>query len=297
MTSLIVTDEGKGYLKAQTPLLIIEVPSECPPSLISSPVHKKFLLIGICNHQTSAAPGGKHNAYKMRDLILDVYHYALSDITILINDGIEGRAKLTCENIVHPRKTTEQGPDTRHSTQLLNELSSSEEGDDEMMHHDRCLGPMLYDSLVQPLSYSSHLVAVLDMCHSGSLLGATFFLVCRNTQLMTKSIPQTNGPGFQKHNTPTSIAYAGAQRNMISPPSMSSLHLFRIGGSGPLHASALCTSSKGSLAQLCTLSLSIPSAAKTKDQDKNKEQLELSWILESLRKSCMWKLKLKFDKN
>jgi hypothetical protein len=104
---------------------------------------------------------------------------------------------------------------------------------------------------------------------------------------MTKSIPQTNDPGFQKHNAPTSIAYAGTQRNMISPPSMSSPPLFGIGGSASAwggrisksgYLARLRTGSKGSFAQLRTLSLFIPSTAKTKDQDKNEEQLELPLI-------------------
>ncbi|KAJ7801309.1 caspase domain-containing protein [Mycena olivaceomarginata] len=319
MTPLIVTDQGKGCLKAQTPLSITEVPSECAPSSISSPlrptVHKKALLIGICNHQTSAAPGGEHDdVYKMRDLLLDVYHYALSDITILINDGIEGHVQPTCENILAAAaelvKDVKDGDQlcfhyAGHSTQLSNELSSCEEGDNGMMHRDGCLGPVLYDTLVRPLPSGSHLVAVLDTCHSGSLLDLKHFrcnrvyvpwvfrgdtdgiwntIARRNARLMTKAIPQTNGPGFQKHNAPTSIAYAGTQRNKISPPSMSSPPLFGVGGSasawgGRISKSGslarLRTGGKGSLAPLRTLSLSVPSAAKTKGQDKNEEQLEL----------------------
>ncbi|KAJ7238523.1 caspase domain-containing protein [Mycena haematopus] len=175
---------------AKTHLEQIPEHSECAPSLSSSfPFHcagqRRALLIGI---QSSKADGygvldGAHeDVYKMRDLLLDIYQYTPSQITILVDDGIEGHVQPTRANILTAIKDfvkdVKEGDKlcfhySGHSTQIPNRSNSEEDGMDE------CLIPMdgvqivdneLHEALVKPLPAGSHLVAVLDTCNSGSLL-------------------------------------------------------------------------------------------------------------------------------
>jgi hypothetical protein len=113
--------------------------------------------------------------------------------------------------------------------------------------------------------------------------------VRRNARLLT--IPQPSSDLSLTRNMPNTFRRPSEQRSMIGglPPSStlaarSSIGIERFTGATnslnlkPTSLARLRTGSKGSLAQLRTLSLSISSAAKTKDRDKNEEQLELPRI-------------------
>ncbi|KAK7001448.1 Metacaspase type II [Favolaschia claudopus] len=150
--------------------------------------HKKALLIGVRVCQ-SAGYGDLDVAHddvrKMRDLLIEVYHYEESEITILLDDGLHTQP--TRENILAAIgefvKNVKAGDKlcfhySGHSTQVKNPNSRSCSEEDGL---DECLVPFdgenmkivdneLHAALVQPLPSGSHLVAVLDTCNSGSLL-------------------------------------------------------------------------------------------------------------------------------
>ncbi|KAJ6526921.1 caspase domain-containing protein [Mycena vulgaris] len=147
---------------------------------------KRALLIGIRNAKGCSELTGAHDdVHKMRRLLRDIYHYALADITVLLDDELGGYAKPTRANILNAIadlvKDVKAGDRlffhySGHSTQCDNPRSNSEEDG-----KDECIVPVegesmlivdneLHDRLVEPLPSGAHLVAVLDTCHSGSLL-------------------------------------------------------------------------------------------------------------------------------
>ncbi|KAJ7354429.1 peptidase C14, caspase domain-containing protein [Mycena albidolilacea] len=345
-------DLGQGGQEdAQTRMLSVAEqtetePHECALSALSAPLEctgkKRALLVGISK---SAAEGyselkGAHgDVDKIHRLLLEVYHYEPSAITILVDDGIEGHVQPTRRNIL--AAISELVKDVKagdklcfyyagHSTQRPNKRSNSEEdGLDECMislDGELIVDNELHDTLVRPLPAGSRLVAILDTCNSGSLLDLKHYRcnrvpvpwvwrgkrdseeirnvnVRRGARLVTLS--QSTGSALQTHNTP---ARAPTRRSVISvmcePPTSSapsSRSSTGIGspvrtGTGPSPKpgplARLRTASKAPLARLHTLSLSIPSADKNKDQDENKEILtpsdaghvlpphgKMSWIL------------------
>ncbi|KAJ7284369.1 caspase domain-containing protein [Mycena rebaudengoi] len=161
---------------------------EKPNSPTAGQPSKKALLIGIGSELPGgyAALRGPHKDVKdMRQLLIDQYQYQPGDITVLIDeDGIAENLQPTRANIL--AAMTMLVKDARsndffffhysgHSTQIPNEDGSEDDGKDE------CLVPlggesqMIVDDelnavLVAPLPVDAHLVAVLDTCHSGSLL-------------------------------------------------------------------------------------------------------------------------------
>ncbi|KAJ7502591.1 caspase domain-containing protein [Mycena galericulata] len=162
----------------------------CPSAASSSTVtlrsRKKALLISISQTEGYAELKAAHrDAYSMRDLLIDLYEYTSDEITILLDDGIPGHVQPTQRNILlaigELVKDVKEGDwlffhYCGHSTQVDNPRSNSEEDG-----KDECLVPMdgeemkivdnaLHAALVAPLPAGAHLVAILDTCHSGSLL-------------------------------------------------------------------------------------------------------------------------------
>ncbi|KAJ6545440.1 caspase domain-containing protein [Mycena capillaripes] len=151
---------------------------------------KKALLIGISNVNSEGYPeltGAHGDVKKMCGLLLEKYHYTPSQITTLLDDGIPGHVQPTRDNILAAIaefvKGVKEGDQlffhySGHSTRvpLPNpRFMSEEDGKAE------CLVPLdgeegvivnkeLHAALVQSLPAGSRLVAVLDACHSGSLL-------------------------------------------------------------------------------------------------------------------------------
>ncbi|KAJ7034038.1 caspase domain-containing protein [Mycena alexandri] len=147
---------------------------------------KRALLIGIRKTTGYSKLEAAHgDVYGMRDMLLDVWDYTEAQITVLVDDDVEDHVQPTRANIL--RAIADFVKDVKeddrlffhyagHSTQVENLRSNSEEdGEDE------CLVPMdgegnkivdneLHDCLIKPLPSGSHLVAILDTCHAGSLL-------------------------------------------------------------------------------------------------------------------------------
>ncbi|KAK6977592.1 Metacaspase type II [Favolaschia claudopus] len=151
---------------------------------------KKALLIGVRVCQSVGYEDldmAHDDVYKMRDLLIEVYHYKESEITILLDDDDDAHTQPTRENILAAIaefvKNVKAGDKlcfhySGHSTQVKNPNSRSCSEEDGL---DECLVPLdgvdmkivdneLHAALVQPLPSGSHLVAVLDTCNSGSLL-------------------------------------------------------------------------------------------------------------------------------
>ncbi|KAJ7765090.1 caspase domain-containing protein [Mycena maculata] len=149
----------------------------------------KALLIGICAGATATSDcpqlkGSHKDVGDVRDLLIDCYGYLAADITILIDDGIPGHVQPTRDNIlkaIHDLVKDAKAGDhfcfhyCGHSTQVKNRSNSEEDGMDECLVPSDGVDKLIVDnelnaSLVVPLPAGSQLVAVLDTCHSGSLL-------------------------------------------------------------------------------------------------------------------------------
>ncbi|KAJ7031061.1 peptidase C14, caspase domain-containing protein [Mycena alexandri] len=147
---------------------------------------KRALLIGIRKStgypKLEAAHG---DVYGMRDMLLDVWGYTEAQITVIFDDNVEDHVQPTRANIL--RAIADFVKDVKeddhlvfhyagHSMQVESPRSNSEDDG-----KDECLVPMdgeenkivdneLHDCLIKPLPSGSHLVAILDTCHAGSLL-------------------------------------------------------------------------------------------------------------------------------
>ncbi|KAJ6526927.1 caspase domain-containing protein [Mycena vulgaris] len=163
--------------------------SSCASSITlndSEAEHKRALLIGIRNSKGYGELEGAHDdVHKMRAMLIDIYYYAPADITVLLDDEIDGHVQPTRDNILDAIKDFVKDVKagdrlffhySGHSTQVPNSRSNSEEdGMDECMVPIEGADELIVDNelhlaLVAPLPAGAHLVAVLDTCHSGSLL-------------------------------------------------------------------------------------------------------------------------------
>ncbi|KAJ7860334.1 caspase domain-containing protein [Mycena leptocephala] len=182
---------------------------ECAPSESLVVGRKKALLTGICGSKTASKEypklRGSHNdVFSVRDLLIDCYGYTADNITILIDDGVPGHVQPTRANILKAIETLVKDAKAGdhfcfyycgHSTQVKNRSNSEEDGMDECIIPCDGEAKMIVDNvrppsssserrltttssehaginaaLVAPLPAGSYLVAVLDTCHSGSLL-------------------------------------------------------------------------------------------------------------------------------
>ncbi|KAF8816852.1 hypothetical protein BYT27DRAFT_6378931 [Phlegmacium glaucopus] len=165
---------------------------------------KKAVLIGIQNYKTTndvspddkdnnpaenhraAGEGrlkGPHNdVLDMRKLLLDCYGYHPDDITVLIDDCDPEHMQPTEENLIQSMKDlvadARQGDQfflhyAGHGTQLPDDNDDEEDGLDECIitsDNKTIRDDELKRLLVAPLPVGSSFVAVLDSCHSGTLL-------------------------------------------------------------------------------------------------------------------------------
>ncbi|KAK7046600.1 Metacaspase type II [Favolaschia claudopus] len=149
----------------------------------------KALLIGIRGLRTASDDypplNGSHKDVKLlRDLLMDHYGYLPHEITVLIDDGVVGHEQPTRVNILnaikHLVKDAKSGDHLcfhfcGHSMQVKNRTNTEEDGWDECMipwdgPNHYIIDNELNAALVQPLPAGCQLVAVLDTCHSGSML-------------------------------------------------------------------------------------------------------------------------------
>ncbi|KAJ7266527.1 caspase domain-containing protein [Mycena rebaudengoi] len=177
--------------------------SPCMPNVVGK---KKALLIAIASELPGypALHGAHRDVRAMRELLLKMYDYQPSDITLLIDDEIADHPQPTRANILKAMadliEDAKSGDEfffhyCGHSMQIENHTDSEEDGKDEcfvpldgeemrivdnvnlpIVDVDRFLTYVLFSTqeihkiLVVPLPIGSRLVTVLDTCHSGSLL-------------------------------------------------------------------------------------------------------------------------------
>ncbi|KAJ7671190.1 caspase domain-containing protein [Mycena rosella] len=111
---------------------------------LTNPARKKALLIGIRTARTEGYPvleAAHNDVKKMSNLLIEIYHYAPSDICVLIDDGIDDHVQPTRASILQAIadlvKDVKDGDYlffhySGHSTQVDNPRSNSEEdGKDE----------------------------------------------------------------------------------------------------------------------------------------------------------------------
>ncbi|KAJ7762590.1 caspase domain-containing protein [Mycena metata] len=178
-------------LSALEPLAALPPDTESLPSFpsVSSPVaiQKKALLVGICGLKTHdpeyiELKGSHNDVFSVRDLLLELYHYKAEDITILIDSP--GYVEPTRDNILNAIKTLVKDAKAGdrfcfhycgHSIQVPNRSHTEEDGMDECIipydgKDNIILDNELNEFLVKPLPAGAYLVAVLDACHSGTML-------------------------------------------------------------------------------------------------------------------------------
>ncbi|KJA29060.1 hypothetical protein HYPSUDRAFT_33585 [Hypholoma sublateritium FD-334 SS-4] len=159
------------------------------PRLTPTLAKKKALLIGICGSGDSSGKKkdrrlkGPHNDVKaMSDLLIDLYGYTHGEITKLLDDGKQEDTQPTQERILQAIKDLVKGAErgdrflfyfAGHASQIDTKNPEEEDGKDE--HIVSCDGKLIKDDtlneyLVKPLPSGCTLRAVIDACHSGSLL-------------------------------------------------------------------------------------------------------------------------------
>ncbi|KAJ7121966.1 caspase domain-containing protein [Mycena crocata] len=217
---------------------------------LSSTARKKALLIGICNSESdnySKLLAAQTDVHKMRELLIDTFDYDPVNITVLTDDGIPNHTQPTRANIL--LAISELVKDVKegdylffhycgHSTQVNNSRSNSEEDG-----KDECLVPLdgeammivdneLHEKLVAPLPSGAHLVAILDTCHSGSLLDLRHYRCNRvpvpwiyrglrsGEELRNRVVRQgarifTRVPGVSE-NAPTPVTQFHSRRSVVS---------------------------------------------------------------------------------
>ncbi|KAJ7910969.1 hypothetical protein B0H13DRAFT_1876285 [Mycena leptocephala] len=173
--------------------------------------------------------------------------------------------------------------DSGHSIKVESLRSKSEDGKDE------CLVPLdgeemkitdneLHASLVAPLPAGAHLVAVLDTCYLGSLLGITTAIIVSQYHGSIGEIETgknlgtglTSGPAHRVHKAPS----MPAKRRSIStaPPMHILTGLERAGtGSGPAKGplARLRNASASARARAASLSLSLSIPAPASEDNEN----------------------------
>ncbi|KAJ7762587.1 caspase domain-containing protein [Mycena metata] len=180
---------GRSLLALEPLAVALPPDTESLPSSpsVSSPVviQKKALLVGICGLKTHdpeyiELKGSHNDVFSVRDLLLELYHYKAEDITILIDSP--GYVEPTRDNILNAIKTLVRDAKAGdrfcfhycgHSVQVPNRSHTEEDGMDECIFpYDgkTILDNELNEFLVKPLPAGAYLVAVLDTCHSGTLL-------------------------------------------------------------------------------------------------------------------------------
>ncbi|KAJ3715104.1 peptidase C14, caspase domain-containing protein [Lentinula raphanica] len=172
----------------------IQLPPNPSEHVVSPSSKKKALLIGINNTLMDQADEGSRSnlsmphtdVESMRKLLIDHYNYKPSDIVTLVDKDAPRQPQPTRDNI--RKEMRRLVADARrgdhfffhysgHVVQTENEDRTEEDGKDECLVpsdsdgvHNLVKDDELRSVLVDRLPRGSQLVAVLDSCHSGSLL-------------------------------------------------------------------------------------------------------------------------------
>ncbi|KAJ8688994.1 Ca(2+)-dependent cysteine protease, variant 2 [Pleurotus ostreatus] len=144
---------------------------------------RKALLIGISDDGSGQplSVGPRNDVKKMRKLLRETYAYKNSDIVVMYDKQRDAKLVPTRENILREIDNLVAGckPGDRfvfhysgHSGQQDNLDGTEKDGKDERI--ETKTGPILDDELrarlIDPLCPGSQFVAVLDTCHSETLL-------------------------------------------------------------------------------------------------------------------------------
>ncbi|KAJ7154152.1 caspase domain-containing protein [Mycena filopes] len=177
---------------------------------------KRALLVGIRNTAGYPELAGSHqDILKIRELLLDLYGYEPSDITILVDDGTPGHVQPTRDNMLRAMRDLVDGAEPGdhlffhycgHSTEIPSRSDEEEDGVDE------CLVPLdgedmiiaeseLHACLVRPLPAGAHLVAVMDTRHSEFLLDLEHYR-CNRVHLPWKSKDRRHHEAIRKPTGP-----------------------------------------------------------------------------------------------
>ncbi|KAJ7807127.1 hypothetical protein B0H14DRAFT_3765141 [Mycena olivaceomarginata] len=233
--------------------------------------------------------GLHQEVYKMQDLLLDVYHYARSEITILVDDGIEGHVQPTRDNIVAAivklvkdvkqgdqlffycarisligRRTTNTPKiDAGHATQIEDWSNSKEDG------MNGC---------------ENFMTSLSGLCPMALILSLFWTPAIRDRRSISNIIAAIASPS---HGSGRGRENSEEIRNGIgtgSAPAKSGL--VRIGSSSNLKSGQMYTNIiptiRGSLGRLRTWTLSLPGAEKDIDHDVDKP----TWILTEEEVHC-----------
>ncbi|KAF7976674.1 hypothetical protein HWV62_6025 [Athelia sp. TMB] len=149
---------------------------------------RKALLIGIKQSKGDVELSRPHiDVIAMRDLLMNVYGYQENDISIMLDDTarVDQRMIPTRQNILRAigELVKDANPGDRfvfhfsgHSTQVPNLRGTEDDDMDEAVisaDGTEIIDNDLRKNLVDILPPGSHLVAIFDTCHSGSLLDLT----------------------------------------------------------------------------------------------------------------------------
>ncbi|KAK0505646.1 peptidase C14, caspase domain-containing protein [Armillaria luteobubalina] len=151
------------------------------------PPRKRALLIGIRKAPVDkGAPlvGPHDDVVGMRKLLIAKYKYKAENIVTLMDNGGPTELQPTRNNILHhiTRLVHEPKDGDRfffhysgHGTQTENMDGSEEDGLDESMDGEIIKDDELRECLIDSLPATCYLTAVLDACHSASLLDLEHF--------------------------------------------------------------------------------------------------------------------------
>ncbi|KIM84461.1 hypothetical protein PILCRDRAFT_818025 [Piloderma croceum F 1598] len=147
---------------------------------------KKALLIGIKYEESGEAgllEGPHEGVAELRKMLIEQYGYADRDIVVMLdNNTVKLSLRPTYSNIlgqIDIMVTGAQAGDrfffaySGHSGQVPNRHNSEEDGQDETIISSDgkdLIDNILKEHLVDPLPVGSSLVAILDTCHSETLL-------------------------------------------------------------------------------------------------------------------------------
>ncbi|KZT69122.1 hypothetical protein DAEQUDRAFT_277096 [Daedalea quercina L-15889] len=177
------------------PRLTLPVTPETPES--ARPCRKKALLIGI-NYSTAESAlntncveleGPHKDALGMRDLLIDIFGYKEEDVVVMVDmEGVDQRRKPTRRNMIRELRTLVRGAQpgdhfvflySGHSDQIPCREHTEDDGFDEVLlpmdsdgvsKNQLIVDNDLRKWLVDPLPPGAQLMAILDACHSGTLL-------------------------------------------------------------------------------------------------------------------------------
>ncbi|SJL06202.1 uncharacterized protein ARMOST_09538 [Armillaria ostoyae] len=177
--------------------------------LTQEPPRKRALLIGINElsdekgrPQGTPLVGPHADVVHMRELLINKYGYKAENIVTLMDNGGSTELQPTRDNILrHITRLVHEPQDgeyfffhySGHGTQMVNTDGSEEDGMDECliaMDGEMIKDDELREHLIDSLPATCYMTAVLDACHSASLLDLEHFR-CNRDSRQRRDIPRS----------------------------------------------------------------------------------------------------------